>query len=100
MNLYSKFISKKDSKNDPKNIVVGRARVEPTSSDAAPAAVIVASEKKSDGESMINEGGHATPGKTPSAIRDTQASTAADRPTNTASVDGKDESELSAKSAD
>ncbi len=54
---------------------------------------------KADSAAMVNEGGHASPGKTPGAVREPDASVAAQNEPSKGSVDGAaDKSGLSAKS--
>ena len=61
--------------------------------------VKAASEDKAGGESMVSEGGHASPGKTPDAVREPDASTIVKNEPSKGSADGAaDKPALSAKS--
>jgi hypothetical protein len=60
-------------------------------------ATVKASGDKADNEAMVSEGGHASPGKTPGAVREPDAATPAKTEPLTGPTDGKTDG-LSAKS--
>lgn len=82
MNFYSKYFSKKASKHDAQ---AGKATI--------------AAEDKASAESMVSEGGHASPGKTPAVVREPDASIIAKNEPSKGSADGAaDKPGLSVKS--
>jgi len=71
----------------------------PARADGETTVKVAAVADKADNEAMVNEGGHASPGKTPDAVREPDASTPVKNEPSKGSADGAaDKPVLSAKS--
>jgi hypothetical protein len=76
----------------------GHDRNPPAKTDGAATLHVSTPADKADNEAMVSEGGHASPGKTPGAVREPDAITPAKTEPLTGSTDGKTDG-LSVKSS-